>query len=285
MNYKIMDTKKRRRKTGSILFVVMVAFVLILVLFPVVWMGLTSIKTKGVLFQIPPPLIFKPVLKHWIHVLSRTDFVRYYMNSLIIGAGSLIFTLSLASLSAYSLARFDIPRKENIAFFILSVRMMPPAAVVIPIYLIYYKLRLLDTLLGLTILYGVFNLPFGVWILRGFFEDIPRELEEAAMVDGCSPIGAFIRVMLPIARPGLLATSAYCFVLSINEFFFANVLTGNKARPVSVAVTQFLPTGVRGTEYGNACVAALLIMIPPILIYAFFQRFLIRGMTLGALKE
>jgi len=280
-----MDANWRRINVKVGLFIVAIGVIVTLALFPAIWMGLTSIKTKGVLFQTPPPLFFKPVLTHWIHVFRSTNFVRYYRNSLIIASGSLVFTLGLASLSAYSLARFDIWRKENIALFILSVRMMPPASVIIPIYLMYHRLNLLDTLWGLIILYGVFNLPFAVWILRGFFEDIPRELEEAAMVDGCSPLGAFVRVMLPIVRPGLLATAAYCFVLSINEFFFANVLTGNRARPVSVAVTQFLPTGVRGTEYGNACVAALLIMIPAILMYAFFQRFLIRGMTMGAVKE
>jgi len=267
------------------LFTLAVILILLFTIFPLVWLALTSVKTGGDLFRIPPPIFFKPVLDHWIHVLTYTEFVRYYLNSLIIAGGSVLLALTLASLAAYSLARFDIWRKENVALFILSVRMMPPAAVLIPIYLMYHRLRLLDTLIGLIILYGVFNLPFAVWILRGFFEDIPRELEEAALVDGCSPLGAFLRVILPIARPGLLATGVYCFVLSINEFFFANVLTGSKARPVSVAVTLFLPTGVRGTEYGNACVAALLIMIPGILMYAFFQQFLVRGMTMGALKE
>ncbi|MCD6317565.1 carbohydrate ABC transporter permease [Candidatus Aerophobetes bacterium] len=272
--------KDRLRKP----WIAVIGVMVILSIFPIVWLVLTSFKTLNELFTLPPPIIFKPVLTHWIHVIKYTEFGRYYANSLIIASGSVALSLFLGMMAAYSLARFDIRRKEDFAFWFLSTRMMPPAAVVIPIYLLYFRIGMLDTLKGLIILYAAFNLPFVIWILRGFFEDLPQELEESAMIDGCSIVGAFVRVILPLARPGLLAAGVFSFVLSINEFFFALVLTGSKARPVSVAVTLFLPTGVRGTEYGNATVAATLIMIPGIIIYILFQRFLIRGMTMGAIK-
>lgn len=272
------------KPTTKTLIIIGVTLALIAALFPILWIILATVKTKNVLFQIPPPLFFKPTLKHWSHVLIASEAPRYYLNSLLIATGSVLFSLILGAPAAYSLARFPLWRKENIAFTILSIRMMPPAAVAIPIYILYSKLHLLDTRMGLIILYGVFNLPYTVWILRGFFEDIPVEIEESAMVDGTSQLGALVRIVLPIARPGFFATAVFTFVLAINEFFFANILTGRYARPISVAVTQFLPTGVRGTEYGNATVAAMLIMIPSALLYIMFQRFLIRGMTMGALK-
>lgn len=265
-------------------WIIVVVIALIFFIFPIIWLILTSFKTLNDLFTLPPPIIFKPILDHWIHVIRYTEFGRYYANSLIIASGSVGLALFLGMMAAYSLARFDLRRKEDFAFWFLSTRMMPPAAVVIPIYLLYFRIGMLDTLGGLIILYAAFNLPFVIWILRGFFEDLPPELEESAMIDGCSTMGAFIRIILPLARPGILAAAVFSFVLSINEFIFALVLTGSKARPVSVAVTLFLPTGVRGTEYGNATVAATLIMIPGIIIYMLFQRFLIRGMTMGAIK-
>jgi len=265
-------------------WIIVIGITVIFSIFPIVWLVPTSFKTVDDIFTLPPPIVFRPILDNWRYIIAYTEFGRYYINTLIIASGSVALSLFLGMMAAYGLARFEIQRKEDIAFWFLSTRMMPPTAVVIPIYLLYFRVGMLDTLRGLIILYAAFNLPFVIWILRGFFEDLPQELEESAMIDGCSAIGAFIRVILPLARPGLLAAGVFSFVLSINEFFFALVLTGSKARPVSVAVTLFLPAGTRGTLYGNASAGALLIMVPGIIIYTLFQRFLVRGMTMGALK-
>ena len=167
-------------------------------------------------------------------------------------------------------------------FWILSVRMFPPIATIIPIFLLFNKLGLIDTRLGLMLLYIAFNLPFAIWIMRSFFDEIPSELDDAAMVDGCSPWQAFARIILPLAAPGLSATAIFCMMFSWNEFLFAMI--------ISRAQTQTLPVGVmgfitqRGVLWGEMSAAATIIMTPMIIFTFLIQRYLIRGLTFGAVK-
>lgn len=254
-------------------------------LFPVIYLIVTSLKTVSQIFSFPPPLIFCPTIKNWNSVISGTDFLRYYLNSIIISSCTVALVIVTASFSGYSLARFSLPYKENIAFWILSVGMMPPVAVLLPLYVLFTSVHLLDTYIGLVIIYTAFNLPFAVWLMRGFFEGVPVELEEAALVDGAGLTKILFKITLPLVKPGLIACAVYTFIMSINEFFLALVLSGSRARPASVAILQFLPTGVRGTLYGEAAVAALLIMAPSTFLFATLQRYLISGLTFGALKE
>lgn len=268
-------------KTG---FVMALGGLLIFALFPLLWIVLTSVKTQRDLFVMPPPFIFQPTLEHWQKVLMESEFLRYYRNSLIIAVSTSVIVLVVATMAAYNLARGHYKLRENVAFFILSQRMMPPVAVVLPIYILFSQARMLDRLHTLIFMNLAFNLPLAIWMIRGFVESLPVELEEAAVVDGCSRFGAFIRISLPQMLPGLLSVTLLVFIYAINEFFFALILSGTRARPVSVAVQLFLPTGVRGTLFGEAAVASILIMLPSFIFAMFMQRYLVAGISLGALK-
>jgi multiple sugar transport system permease protein len=260
------------------------AGLMVFALFPLLWILLTSLKTERDLFEMPPRFLFYPTLEHWQNVLRGSRFLLYYRNSLVIGIGTAVVILVVATLAAYSLSRGSYRYRDNLAFFILSQRMMPPVAVVLPVYILFSRIRMLDRLDTLIFMNVAFNLPLAIWMMRGFIDDLPVELEEAATVDGATWLGAFLRIGLPQILPGILSTTLLVFIYTINEFFFALVLSGTNARPVSVAVQLYLPTGVRGTMFGEASAAALLIMLPSLLFAVLMQRYLVEGISLGALK-
>ena len=207
------------------------------------------------------------------------------MTSAIVAVLSTICAIVLGTLAAYALARFRLPRKLNmrLALWILSTRMFPPIVTAVPLFLLMSDVRLLDTMASLVIVYTAFNLPFVVWMMRGFFQEIPRELEEAARVDGDSRLGALVRVILPLAVPGLAATAVFCLIISWNEFLFALTLTQTDA-----AMT--LPVGIAGRvtqyeiEWGVMSAAGVVAMIPILLFALSVQRYLVRGLSLGAVK-
>jgi multiple sugar transport system permease protein len=265
-------------------FVIALGALLVFTLFPLLWILLTSFKNQRDLFAMPPLFAFQPTLEHWQKVLVESDFLTYYRNSLVIALSTSVIVLVVATMAAYNLARGKYKYRDNIAFFILSQRMMPAVAIVLPIYILFSQARLLDRLETLIFMNVAFNLPLAIWMIRGFIEGLSIELEEAAVVDGATWFGAFMRISMPQILPGLLSTTLLVFIYTINEFFFALILSGTRARPVSVAVQLFLPTGVRGTLFGEAAVASILIMLPSLLFAIFMQRYLVAGISLGALK-
>ncbi len=281
-----MNQTRLRRSSYDVGVVIIFAALLAFALFPLLWIVLTSIKTQRDLFIMPPLFVFKPTFEHWGKVILESEFLRYYLNSLIIAVSTVVVVLSVATLAAYGLVRGRYNRKvsDNLAFFILSQRMMPPVAVVLPIYILFSSIRMLDRLQTLIFMNIAFTLPLAVWMIRGFVENLSVEIEEAAVVDGCSKFGAFVRVGLPQISQGLLSTALLTFIYTINEFFFALILSGTRARPVSVAVQLYLPTGVRGTLFGEAAVASILIMLPSLIFAILMQRYLVQGISLGALK-
>lgn len=281
-----MNQTTLRRSSYDVGVVIIFAVLLAFTLFPLLWIVLTSIKTQRDLFIMPPLFVFKPTFEHWGKVILESEFLRYYLNSLIIAVSTVVVVLSVATLAAYGLVRGRYNRKvsDNLAFFILSQRMMPPVAVVLPIYILFSSIRMLDRLQTLIFMNIAFTLPLAVWMIRGFVENLSVEIEEAAVVDGCSKFGAFVRVGLPQISQGLLSTALLTFIYTINEFFFALILSGTRARPVSVAVQLYLPTGVRGTLFGEAAVASILIMLPSLIFAILMQRYLVQGISLGALK-
>jgi len=281
-----MDQRVMQQAALKAAFIVILVGLLIFALFPLLWIILTSIKSQRDVFAKPPLFIFQPVFAHWHRVLVESEFLRYYRNSLIIAGSTVVVVITVATMAAYNLVRSQYAYKirENIAFFILSQRMMPPVAVILPIYILFSQLRMLDRLETLILMNVAFNLPLSIWIIRGFLEGIPVEVEEAAMTDGCSRAAAFFRVGLPQMFSGLLSAALLVFIYTINEFFFALVLSGTRARPVSVAVQLFLPTGVRGTMFGEAAVASILIMLPSLIFAVLMQRYLVTGISLGAVK-
>ena len=271
------------RTLVKILYYFGIAVALALALFPICWAIATSFKSKVDVLATPPVWIFRPILDSYRYItFARIAFPRYLLNSLIISSGATIIAITVGSLAAYALARYRFRGKENIAFWMLSTRMMPAPAVVLPLFVLMRGFRLIDTHLALILTNSIITIPFAVWVMRGFFEEIPVDIEEAALVDGCSRWGIFLRIVLPLSRPGLIVTSLFCMVFSWNEFLFALVLTSTKAKTATVAATEF--RGWMETAWGPACASATIIMIPILVITLILQKYLVRGLTMGAVK-
>ena len=255
-------------------------------LFPLYWLVLTALKTQTDMFSMPP--VWWPerfTLAYFREILFESALTRLAWNSAVVAAGSTLLSLAAGTLGAYSLSRFPLPGRLNhhISFWILSTRAFPPIVSIVPLYLILRSVNLVDTRLGLVLAYAVFNLPFVVWMMKGFFDELPRELEESALVDGDTPFSAFRRIILPLVRPGLAATALFCLIVAWNEFLFALVLTQSE-----VAMT--LPVGIANqvTQYeirwGAMSAAGVMAMIPLFVFALLVQRHLVRGLSYGAVK-
>jgi multiple sugar transport system permease protein len=253
---------------------------------PVYWMLTISLKTEIDQFADPPKwLSFSPTLEHFSDAFVNRSFGQYLLTSAVVAVVSTLCALVIGTLAAYSLARFRLPYNldSKLSLWILSTRMFPAIVTAVPLFLMMRDLRLLNTRLSLIIVYTAFNLPFVVWMMRGFFAELPRDLEEAALIDGDSRIGALFRIVLPLVAPGLAATAVFCLIVSWNEFLFALVLTQTDA-----AMT--LPVGIAGrvTQYEikwGVMSAAGTVAIVPILVFALaVQKYLVRGLSLGAVK-
>ena len=252
------------------------------ILFPPVVLFVTSIKTDIDALSFPPKWIFDPTLKNYVDILNTSPLVDYALNSLIVASLNTLLCLIVGSMAAYGLARFKFRGADNIAFWILSIRMMPPVAAIIPIYILMKNLGLLDTPWCLVITYLTFNLPFVVWMMKGFFEEIPREIEESALIDGCSDFSVFFRIALPLVAPGLAATAIMVFIFSWNEFLFALILTGTKAVTLPVGIIGYMKE--TGINWGYMTAGGILALIPVIVFMVLVQKHLVKGLTLGALK-
>lgn len=274
--------KSLKQTVWWVLFYALIVIILSYFLFPVVWTILTSLKTEAEAFSMPPKWLFKPTFENYVSIFTKQPFMRYIMNSVIVGASSTLLALVLGTPAAYAFSRMKSRRGEGLSFFILSTRIAPPTLIILPFFLLYRQLGLYDSKLGLMIVYLIFNLPFVVWIMKLFFDEIPKELDEAAMVDGCSRLRAFFTIVLPLTKSGLAATSILCMITSWNEFFFAVTLTGDRAKTLPVAVTSFIQ--FTGTRWGELCAAATVIMLPLILFGFIVQKNLVAGMTFGAVK-
>ncbi len=207
------------------------------------------------------------------------------LNSIIIGGGSTILAVGLGTLAAYAFSRFDVAGKDDLLFFILSTRMLPPVVVVIPIYLMYSALGLRDTHFGLILLYTTFNVSFAVWLMKGFIDEIPKEYEDAALVDGYSRFQTFVKVILPQAVTGIAATAVFCLITAWNEFAFALVLTEVGGRAVTAPPSITSATGSAGMDWGKIAAATFVFLIP-VAVFTFLMRgHLLRGVTFGAVKK
>jgi len=274
---------QRQRGWWYIVRRLLILLVAVFFLFPIVLIFLTSIKSRVDALAFPPVWIFKPTFENFQEIFWLYDFNLFFRNSLIAASGSTLFAMLLGVPAAYSLARHKFRGQSNVAFWILSIRMTPPIAAIIPLFILLRTVRLLDSLVGLILIYSVLlNVPFVVWMMRGFFEDLPVELEESAMVDGCSRFGAFSRIALVLAAPGLAGTAILIFLFSWNEFIFALILTATRARTMPVAVQLFMRE--TGILWGHMTAAAVVMMLPVIVLVFFIQRYLVRGLTFGAVK-
>jgi ABC-type glycerol-3-phosphate transport system permease component len=247
----------------------------------------TSLKTRWDAFRIPPLWLFKPTLENYDAVVfgrggwAYTPLASLLTHSVVISVAATLLVLIAGSAAAYSFARFRTRYGRHVAVWLLSTRIFPPAVVAIPIFLMMQSLGLVDTYVGIVLVYAAINMPFAVWMLQGFFKQVPVELEESALVDGAHRVGAFFRVTLPLAIPGLAATAVFVWIQCWNEFLFALLLTRSlKTAPVSV--TEFVT--LYGIQWGQLTAQAAVMALPPLLLVIAVQRYFVQGLTLGAVK-
>lgn len=271
---------------------VLIAVIAALYAFPVLWVILTAFKERVDIFAQPPKLFFTPTLDNFARIFSdagsegsifSSNFVRYFFNSALLSFGSVFTAIVFGTMGAYAASRFPFKNRDFAMFSILSTRMLPAVAVVIPVYLLYRALNLMNTYLGMTLLYTAFNLPFVIWMMRSFFDEIPREIEEAAMMDGSSRFRAFYKVALPQVKSGIAGAAVISLLFTWNEFLFASMLTGEKTRTVPIALAQTLQ-GERGVDWGQLAAIETLYILPVLIAAALLQKYLLRGLTFGTVK-
>jgi multiple sugar transport system permease protein len=268
-------------RLSSTLIYVQAILLLAVTLFPVLWLIQLSLKVESEAFRMPPKLFFWPTLENYV-ALFQGKFARSFGNSLIVSLFTTLSSLVLGVPAAYALSRAGFQADKSIALWILTTRMAPPIAFAIPFFLTYRYLGLIDTLLGLVVIYLTFNLSLVIWMMRTFFDGLPRSLEEAAEIDGAGPWSAFLRIALPLAGPGLATTAIFCFLFAWNDFFFALVLTRSKAQMAPVAIVNFM--NYEGWEWGKIAAGGSMIMLPVVAFSLLVRRYLIRGLTAGAVK-
>jgi len=257
-------------------------------IFPFYWMVATALKTRIQIVNIPPLFIFTPTLDNFRGVFFtssglETNFKEFFKMSIIISALSTFFSVMFGALAAYSVSRFKMKGKDDLMFFILSTRMLPPIATLVPLFLMYRQLGLSDTVHGMVLLYTMFNLGFTTWMMKSFFDEIPIEYEEAALMDGYSRWEAFVKVVLPQSVTGLAASAVFCLIASWNEFVYGSILTTRYARTVPPAVA--VRVGHEGYEWGKIAATAFMYVLPVLLFTFLVRKSLLRGLTFGAIKK
>ncbi|HMR32803.1 MAG TPA: carbohydrate ABC transporter permease [Geminicoccaceae bacterium] len=308
----VVEPSPRSRRIAGL---VVIAYALVS-LIPMVWIVLTGFKTPNDAIAYPPKVLFEPSLEGYVNLFTTRSrqtpeymaslpppetwydalvrsrnmviagpsrFAERYLNSVIIGFGSTFLAVFLGTLAAYGFSRFRVPLKDDLLFFILSTRMMPPIAVAIPIFLMFRTLGLSDTYLGMILLYTAVNVSLAVWLLKGFIDEIPREYEEAALVDGYTRFQAFVKVVLPQAVTGIAATAIFCLIFAWNEYAFALLLTSGNAQ----TAPPFIPTiiGEGGLDWPAVAAGTTLFLLPILVFTVLLRQHLLRGITFGAVRR
>lgn len=294
---------------------VMVVVYAMVTLMPLLWIVATGFKSGPDSIAYPPKLVFAPSLEGYVNLFTTqtrqsaeylaanppqswyeeivhdknmvitgpSRFGERFMNSVIIGFGSTFLSVFLGTLAAYAFSRFRVPLKDDLMFFILSTRMMPPVAISIPIFLMFRSLGLSDTHAGMILLYTAVNLSLAVWLLKGFIDEIPREYEEAALIDGYTRFQAFIKVVLPQAATGIASTAIFCLIFAWNEYAFAVLLTSGNAQ----TAPPFIPTiiGMGGRDWPAVAAGATIFLLPVMVFTILLRKHLLRGITFGAVRK
>lgn len=252
-------------------------------LFPLLWIAGLSLKTRLQTFADPPLYLWWPTLENYVDVLGRSDFLLAFLNTIIVSASAVGLSLCVGVPAAYAFARFPFRGRSFLFFALLVMRMLPPIAVLVPMYVLFSKFGLTTTKLSVVLAYSTFALPLVVWIMRGFFEDLPPELEESAWIDGANRYSAFLYVVLPLAKPGMVAASILCLQLAWNDFLFAAVLTNNASQTLPVKMMTF-SAGDSGVDWGGVTASGMLVILPVVIFSFIAQRHLVAGLSSGAVK-
>ncbi len=270
------------------------AVIALIYFFPVLWIILTAFKTHTDALSIPPKFLFTPTLENFIGVFSRayikgaeaidTGFDLFFFNSIFIAGSSVVLALIVGTLAAYGFSRYPLRGNDTYLFIILTTRMLPPIVVIIPIFLMFRITGLSGSYAGVILLYTAFNLPFAVWMMKSFFDELATEVEDAARLDGSSESGVFLKVCLPQVKAGLAATAVFGLILTWNEFLFALLLTGVDTRTIPVAMAQTIGGDI-GVRWGLLAAIETLFLIPVIVVTFVLQNQLLRGVTFGTIKR
>jgi ABC-type glycerol-3-phosphate transport system permease component len=280
-----LEEKNRfmNKKIRDYTLTTLATFILLIWILPLIWSVFVSLKSEIEVLAYPPNIFFEPTLNNFKDAISGSlSIVSELGDSFLIATITTIFTLLLSIPAAYALARLNLFGKKKLGFYVLATQMIPPMGLVIPYYLILGKFGWLDTYHGMIIVYMTFSLPFAIWLMVSFMEDIPREMEEAAFLDKASRMKTLLFIILPQVKGGIAVITIFTFMNAWNEFLFAVQLSGNKVRPVTIAMYNFV--SVEQTLWAKLCAAALIAMIPVILIGIIGNNHIIKGLTLGAVK-
>ena len=275
-------TRTNRKRAGNALTYILLLGAILIWAFPVLWVVLTSIKPRTDIFTNPPTLVFLPTLDHYEAALNTRGIIDSIRNSLIITVVSTVFAIVVAVPAAYAFARLRFRFKTHLSFYTLFMQMAPPIGLLIPYFFALNRIRLLDTYVGLIVIYLSFTLPFSIWIMITYFLDVPKELEEAAAVDGASRFSAFVRIVVPQVRGGIAVTAIFAFINAWNEFLYAVVLTGPETQTVTVAIFGFL--GASESRWGPFTATGTMIMAPVVVVALIAQKQIVRGLSLGGVK-
>ena len=251
------------------------------ILFPVLWMATLMIKPEAIMFTRPTVWFFEPTADHFAFLVEE-GFLWHLFSSFIVSSASTILVVIIGTPAAYAFARFPIWRSDDLFIFILATRMAPPVCLIIPFYLIYAKVGLIDTYVGLVLAYLTFNLSFYVWIMRSFCRDLPVELEEAALVAGYPRWQVLLRIVFPLIRPGMIAAAVLCFIFAWNEFLYAFMLGGSTVKTLPVSIPELITS--QGVRWGEMSVVGIVGLLPVLITVFFLQRHIVRGLTMGAVK-
>ena len=275
--------KKKKLIRQSIIYI-LVALLLIFVLFPFAWMVSIALKTPEEQFRVPPTLLPSHfTLQNFLTLSQHPVFIYFFLNSILIASTTTLLVVFVTIFCAYSFSRLKFPGRTSLLSIIILTQLFPLAAIIVPIYIIMSRVGIINTYFSLIIAYLSFTVPISVWLLRGFIQGIPPELEEAAMVDGCGRLQAFIKIILPLSRPGIAATAAYIFFVSWQEFMFAlTFITDEYKRTLTVGILDFV--GQYTTDWGSLMAASVCICLPVFVLFLILQKQLITGLTRGALK-
>ena len=272
---------RRRRRAGWV--ATAGAFIMVgIFLVPVLWTVETALKTKVQAWSLPPRWFFEPTLDNFDKVLFEQGFGGYLRNSAVVAVGTTLVALTLGSLAAYGFERFRFPGRQGVFFGFLLAYMIPEMAIALPAYLLAVQFHLLDTYALLIVMHATFATAFATWMMRAFFKEVPREIEESAMTDGATRLGAFLRISLRLAAPGLVATAVFCLIFSWNDFPYALVLAGLKTQTLPVAVGSLKTPA--GTAWGGIMAVTVVAFLPTVIFAFIVQKWLVRGLTFGAVK-
>lgn len=274
--------RKVKKRLAGFALTLMTVLLVVVAIFPLYWLISTSMKNKADAFATPFKWVFVPSLSNYIEILTSSEFLKCYANSIVVATVTTVVALIFGLTAGYALSRNKSKFGNLMGTGIILARMVPPMALIIPFFVAFNYIGLTDNYLTLVLMYLTTVLPFVVWLMMGFFKGVPKEIEEAALIDGCSRIQAFLRICIPVVKPGVATSAMFAFMMAWNEYFYAVIMTGNKTKTLTIYIQSFVNSS--GTNWGLLCAASVLVIFPIMIFTIFCQKSFVRGLMGGAVK-